>query len=297
MDTRSPHPTAPREDLGELQRLARELAVQTGRLITRDRPEHLAVDTKSSRTDVVTQMDAAAERALRERLATLRPGDAIFGEEGGAQAGTSDLTWVLDPIDGTVNYLYGSAEYAVSVAAVVGDPGVSGGWRPLAGAVAHPVAGVVYSARRGGGAVAHSYDPDWSGNEAPRGLAQAGRALRTTAADSLDLTLLGTGFGYLPEVRRAQGQLLLELLPRVRDIRRGGSAALDLCAVAAGRLDAYYERGVNAWDFAAGWLVVTEAGGLVTSVLDDAPGDGGVVAAAPGVHAQLRALLNELGAG
>lgn len=292
------------EDLAQLASLARDLAVEAGHLIVAQRPRELRVDTKSSGTDVVTSMDAAAETLLRQRLAQVRPGDAVFGEEGGAQAGTGAITWVLDPIDGTVNYLYGIPEYAVSVAAVVGDPRIDGAWWPVAGAVAHPSAGLVYSAWRGGRAYVQAVDPAHP-SASPASPASpaadepvpAGARLHVSAADSLEFALLGTGFGYLPEVRRRQAHLLLDILPRVRDIRRAGSAALDLCAVAAGRLDAYYEKGVHAWDYAAGWLLVTEAGGLVTGIADDAPGDGGVAAGGPGVHGELRALIRELGAG
>lgn len=272
------------EDLEQLEAVAAEIAAAAGLLIMSERPERLAVSTKSSRSDVVTEMDQAAETFLRARLAALRPDDAILGEEGGVAGGRSDITWVLDPIDGTVNYLYGLGDYAVSVAAVLGDPRVSGAWRPVAGAVAHPERSVVYSASRGGGAWVRPVDADGA-------LSGPAQALTPTAVASLDLTLLGTGFGYRADVRRHQARLLLDILPAVRDIRRAGSAALDLCAVAAGRLDAYYERGVNAWDFAAGWLIVTEAGGVVSGISDDGPGDLGVVAAAPGVHAALRDLL------
>lgn len=286
--------------VAELERIARDLAVEAGRIVRDERPRDLAVSTKSSRTDVVTVMDAAAETHLRERLAQLRPQDAVYGEEGGARAGRSDLTWVLDPIDGTVNYLYGIEEYAVSVAVVVGDPGVHGAWRPVAGAVAHPAAGLVYSAHEGGGARV-SASQDWSvlaREAAAHGVtSQTGvtsRDLATTRPDTLELALLGTGFGYRPEVRRDQARRLVHLLPRVRDIRRGGSAALDLCAVAAGRLDAYYERGVHSWDIAAGWLLVTEAGGIVSGVEGSRPDAHGTVAAGPGVHAELRELLRGL---
>ena len=180
---------------------------------------------------------------------------------------------MLDPIDGTVNYLYRDDQFAVSVAVVRGDPAAPGAWEPLAGAVAAPALGCVYHAHRGGG----SRRTDQTGTV----------TLATSGATELSLTLLGTGFAYLAAERRRQAERLVRILPLVRDIRRRGSAALDLCSVADGALDGYYERGINAWDIAAGWLVVTEAGGLVTGVGDLRPSPEGIVAAAPGVHADL----------
>lgn len=283
-------PAAPApERLQELCSLARELAVAAGGRIMRDRPDRLAITTKSSSSDVVTQMDSATETFLRQRLAQERPRDAVFGEEGGLQDGVGEITWVLDPIDGTVNYLYGIPEYAVSVAAVVGDPNSPGNWRPVAGAVAHPEAGLVYSAALGQGAWLYRC----SFEEGAGPVAEPQR-LRPSGADSLDLTLLGTGFGYRADVRRRQAEVMLQVLPVVRDIRRGGSAALDLCSVAAGRIDAYYERGINPWDYAAGWLLVTEAGGVVSGVGAQDPGPNGLIAATPDVHPALRELLERV---
>lgn len=149
---------------------------------------------------------------------------------------------------------------------------------------------------RGCGGVGRA-DPAGGGTGSEGGPVDAGEPLGTSGAVSLDQTLLGTGFGYLPRVRRRQARVLLEVLPAVRDIRRAGSAALDLCAVAAGRLDAYYERGVNPWDYAAGWLVVTEAGGVVSGVGASEPGANGIVAAAPAVHAAVRDLVETVTAG
>ncbi|MDO5710379.1 MAG: inositol monophosphatase family protein [Micrococcales bacterium] len=295
--TACPRSSAP-DPLG-LELLARELAVGAGAIVRGERPERLTIDTKSSRSDVVTQMDGRAEAYVRDRLARLRPGDAVLGEETGRGAGTNEITWVVDPIDGTVNYLYGNPEYAVSLAAVVGDPTIVGQWLPIAGAVAHPEARLVYSAARGHGAWVRRIEPsdveltdrgDYPGQGHPRD----GDRLAPSGGDSLELTLLGTGFAYVAQERRRQARELLEILPQVRDIRRGGSAALDLCAVAAGRLDAYYERGINAWDIAAGWLIVTEAGGLVSGVGGDEPTNAGIVAATPGVHAALRDLIERV---
>ncbi|HEY2207548.1 MAG TPA: inositol monophosphatase family protein [Pseudonocardia sp.] len=232
-----------------------------------------SVHTKSSRTDVVTAADTAAERLLRTRLAAERPGEPVLGEEAGRDRSPApgELCWVVDPIDGTVNYLYGYPWYAVSVA-VTRDGGA------LAGAVVEPSSGRVWSAALGHGATVD------------------GAPLRVSAADRLDLALIGTGFSYDAERRGRQGALAAALLTRVRDIRRAGSAALDLCAVAAGWLDGYYEHGINPWDWAAGALIATEAGAVVRPPDPDAPYGEAMLAAAPGVADGLGALLTELGA-
>lgn len=231
-----------------------------------------AVRSKSTPTDPVTVVDTETERLLRDRLAQLRPGDTILGEEGGGPAdfgGASDgaVTWVLDPIDGTVNFVYGIPAYAVSVGVQVN--GVS-----VAGAVADVVGGRVYSAARGLGA----HVTDELGTH----------ALRCSTVDDLSMALLGTGFGYSVGRRTTQAALLARMLPVVRDVRRIGSAALDLCMVAAGRLDAYYEHGLQAWDSAAGTLIAAEAGARVLLPPIEA---GVVVAAAPGIADELLAAL------
>ncbi len=226
------------------------------------------VRAKSTPTDPVTLADTETERLVRDRLAQLRPGDAILGEEQGENQGQASgvsgaVRWVVDPIDGTVNFIYGIPVYAVSLAAQV--DGVS-----VAGAVADVCEHRVYAAAAGRGA--------WvtAGDERT--------ALRCTGVTDLSMALVGTGFGYEPRRRAAQAALLAELLPQVRDVRRIGSAALDLCAVAAGRLDAHYEHGLNLWDWAAGALIAAEAGAVV--VLPDRPA-GLLVAAAPGVAGEL----------
>ena len=265
--------------LEELERLAVELAVEAGRLIVDERPPDLGVTkTKSSATDVVTVMDQRAQDLLRSRLHAARPQDGFLGEEEGGTAATSSITWVVDPIDGTVNYLYGIPAYAVSVAAAVGDPSQPGRWRPVAGAVVNPVTGEVFHARLGGGA--------WRSVD-------GGADVRLTLGEppKLAQALAGTGFGYDARRRRWQTRLLSEVIGQVRDIRRIGSAALDICAVAAGTLDCYFERGLNPWDLAAAWLVLTEAGGRFTG-LDGAPPDGQmVVGAAPALHAALESVV------
>jgi myo-inositol-1(or 4)-monophosphatase len=240
-----------------------------------------AVRTKTTPTDPVTVVDTETERLLRDRLAQLRSADDVLGEEIGgptdpsaAAAGT--VTWVLDPIDGTVNFVYGIPSYAVSVAAQVN--GVS-----VAGAVADVVAGRLYSAAAGLGA--HVVD------------AEGTRRLRCSTADELSLALVGTGFAYSSRRRTVQAALVSKMLPVVRDVRRIGSAALDLCMVAAGRLDAYYEHGLHVWDCAAGALIAAEAG---ARVLLPEPGDPErtaalVVAAAPGIADQLLTALEQFG--
>jgi myo-inositol-1(or 4)-monophosphatase len=229
--------------------------------------------TKSSRTDVVTEADTEAEKLIRSRLAQLRPGDVVLGEEGGGSrepvAGV--LRWVVDPIDGTVNYLYGLPWYAVSVA-------VLDGVETLAGAVVEPASGRIWSAQAAGGATLDD------------------RPLRVSAADQLDLALISTGFSYLADRRARQGQLAAALLSQVRDIRRCGSAALDLCAVAAGWVDGFYEHGINPWDWAAGALIAREAGAVVHPPDPDSGYGDAILAAAPGIADQLRRTLIELGA-
>lgn len=280
MSTSEEH-TVRADEASELEHLALALAQEAGRLIVQERPDRVSVaQTKSSETDVVTVMDQRSERLLRERILAARPDDGILGEEGAHNTGSSGLTWVVDPIDGTVNYLYGLPAFAVSVAVVTGDPTVQGAWEPVAGAVVNPVTGEVFHARRGGGAqVRHG-----------------GRAERLCVSDvpRLDHALVGTGFGYRADQRRAQGAVVAELVARVRDIRRAGSAALDLCHVAAGQLDGYYEAGLNPWDLAAGQLIVTEAGGRVTGFGSAAPGRAMVVAAGATLHPLLLDLLEQL---
>jgi myo-inositol-1(or 4)-monophosphatase len=267
--------------LRELEALAVSAAREAGRFIVEDRPRGLGVvDTKSSVNDIVTVMDQQSEALLRRHLLGARPGDAILGEEGGASAGTSGITWVVDPIDGTVNYLYEIPAYCVSVAAVIGDAATAGQWQPVAGAICNPLTAEIFHARAGGGAFVLRADDD--------------TAIRANAVDVLLQSLVATGFGYLPDVRARQGEVLGAILPAIRDIRRFGSAALDLCAVACGTVDAYYEAGLNPWDLAAGWIIATEAGALVTGLNEMAPGQAAVVAAGPGIHASLLSRLEAL---
>ncbi|TAM89341.1 MAG: inositol monophosphatase [Jatrophihabitans sp.] len=253
----------------ELEELAVELATGAAGVVRSGR--HDVVAAKSSATDLVTQADRATERWLRERLASRRPDDAILGEEGGASAGSSGLRWVLDPIDGTVNFVLGLPQYAVSVA--VQD--VEG---TVAGAVCNPVTGEVFAASRGAGARCN------------------GRALAGPREVPLDRAVVATGFSYRAEVRRAQAAVLARLLPRIADVRRMGAASLDLCAVAAGRVDGYFEAGLHPWDYAAGMLVATESGCVASGLNGAAPGEHLVAVAGTALAPDLLALLVELGA-
>lgn len=276
-------------DLLALESLALDVARTCARLIVDERPRDLGVAaTKSSRTDVVTIMDRRSEDLARELLGRARPDDGFHGEESSRVATTSGITWVVDPIDGTVNYLYDIPAYAVSVAAVVGDPAVPGAWAPVATAVVDAARGDAYVARRGGGARLLRTDPrrPEAGHEE--------QPLACAATDDLGGALCGTGFGYDADVRAEQGRVVAGVLPQVRDVRRGGSAALDLCWVAEGRLDVYYEQGLHEWDLAGAWLVVTEAGGQVLGLHGSAPADPFTVAGPPALTGMLVPVLEGL---
>jgi myo-inositol-1(or 4)-monophosphatase len=267
--------------LRELEDLAISAAHAAGKFIVAERPRGLGVlETKSSINDIVTVMDQQSEELLRAHLLGARPDDAILGEEDGASQGTSGITWVIDPIDGTVNYLYEIPAYCVSVAAVIGDAGTPGQWQPVAGAICNPLTMQIYHARALGGAYVRQGSHD--------------TPIRVNPVEVLLQSLVATGFGYRPEVRARQGEVLATILPEIRDIRRAGSAALDLCAVACGTVDAYYESGLNPWDLAAGWVIATEAGALVSGLNNMGPGEAAVVAAGPGIHRSLLSRLEAL---
>jgi myo-inositol-1(or 4)-monophosphatase len=263
-----------------LRELAERAARAAGDLARTARAGRVSVeDTKTSPTDVVTEADRAAEELLRELLRAERPDDALLGEEGGAQTGGSGLTWVVDPIDGTVNYLYGIPVYAVSVAVVEGSLAGPGEWWPVAGCVHNPATGETWTAARNLGAHLDGQ-----------------RLAAHVPPPPLDRALVCTGFGYTSQRRRAQARVVADLLPRVRDVRRIGVSSLDLCSVAAGRADAYYERGLNPWDFAAAWLVATESGVSVRGPRSGAPSGELLVAARPPLVDVLGAELDRLGA-
>ncbi|MCV7423260.1 inositol monophosphatase [Mycobacterium yunnanensis] len=275
-------------DPEHLRAVAERLAEEAAAFVRRRRAEVFGADsppdaaaatrTKSTPTDPVTIVDTETERLLRERLAELRPGDPIVGEEeGGSAVGHAGTpTWVLDPIDGTVNFLYGLEAYAVSV-------GVQIDGRSVAGAVANVPTGETFSAALGAGSHLRRDG--------------ASTRLRCNPVDDLSMALVGTGFAYSPQRRLQQAEVMARLIPGVRDVRRVGSCALDLCMVAAGRLDAYYELGVNVWDWAAGALIAAEAGAtMILPPVEDAGEGGLIVAAAPGVAQQFEDALRGAGA-
>ena len=237
------------------------------------------VSTKSTETDPVTLADTETERLIRSLLREARPDDEVLGEEdGGSRAVPTGVRWVVDPIDGTVNFMYGVPAYAVSIAAQVDGQSV-------AGVVVDVARDVTYGATLGGGA--------WAADSAG-----VRRPLRCNPVDRAELALVATGFGYDAARRRQQGRIVAELLPRVRDVRRIGAAALDLCMVAAGAVDAHYEHGLSPWDWAAGGLIAAEAGAVVQTPPPDSRADEGhiTVAVAPGVADEFLALLDEFDA-
>ena len=266
-------------DPAALVELAERLARRAGRLLIaagrrRDDREALADSArhKSSATDLGTEADRASERLIVEGLRRARPDDAVLGEESGEHAGSSGLTWIIDPIDGTTNFVYGFGCWAVSI-------GVADCAGPLAGAVYDPLRDEMFTAARHHGA------------------RLGDRVLGSLVAPPLAESLIGTGFSYAKENRRSQARLLPVVLPRVRDIRRTGAASLDLCYVAAGRLNGYYEAGLHPWDRAAGLLVATEAGADHRDVDGIEPRRSTLVVAPPGLLDELLALLLEAAAG
>lgn len=242
--------------------LAQGLAVEAGRLLLeRSRSVAQGVGTKTTGTDMVSDADRDAETLIVTGLSAEYPDDGILGEEGASRPGASGRTWVIDPLDGTTNYLFGHDGYAVSVALEDSAGGV-------VGCVHDPVRDETFVAWRGGGA--------WIGSV----------ALHPRPTVDLGEVLLGTGFSYRADQRAWQGRVVADLLPQVRDIRRRGAAALDLCWVAAGRLDAHVERGLAPWDHAAGALVVAEAGAMVSQIDRNDPWPL-VAVSAPGVATEL----------
>lgn len=260
----------------DLLQIARDIALRAGALAKQRRSEGVQVAaSKSSSVDIVTQADRETERLIRDALAEARPRDGFYGEESGADAGSSGLTWLVDPIDGTVNYLYGIPHYAVSIAVVEGEPDPLT-WTALAGCVVNPASGELFTATAGGGAFLGA------------------QRLAVAPPVPLSEALIGTGFAYASHVRGEQGALIAGLLPHVRDIRRLGTASLDLCFTAAGRLDAYFERTLSPWDHAAGALVAREAGATVKGLGDAAPSRDFILAAHPEVAIALEKKLAAL---
>lgn len=254
------------QDPHQLLPLAVEAARAAGALLLEGR-ERVAgtAETKTSGTDMVTDMDRASEALLATTILTARPDDAFLGEEGTAGAGTTGVRWVVDPLDGTTNYLYGFPAWAVSVAAEIDG-------RPSVGVVYEPSHDEMFTAVRGGGARCNH------------------RPLQVEGPPDLATALVATGFSYDAASRRRQADVLAQLIPWVRDVRRAGAAAVDLCWVALGRVDIYYEQGIQPWDWAAGGLVASEAGAVVTAL------DNGTVVAAPAqLHEPFLRLLESAG--
>ncbi|GAB3602845.1 inositol monophosphatase family protein [Microbacterium aureliae] len=228
-----------------LQSIAVEIAREAGDLARRRRSEGVAIAaTKSALADIVTEADREVEQLTRTRLSEARPEDGFLGEESGAERGTSDITWVVDPIDGTVNYAYGIPSYAVSIAAVAGEPDPAQ-WQALAGAVFSPAIGELFRVAKGEGAWLDRTRLAVNPDTGPAG------------------ALLATGFGYDPSTHAGDLARVARVMPLARDLRRSGAASLDFAFVAAGRLDGYFEPGLQPWDHAAGALLVQEAGGRV----------------------------------
>jgi myo-inositol-1(or 4)-monophosphatase len=262
----------PLDDPRLLRDLAGELARAAGTTAYRGRRAAAGGDaiessTKSSATDMVTQFDRAAEATIVARLRERRPADAIVGEEGTADSGTTGYSWFVDPIDGTTSFVYDQPTWSCSI-------GVAHHDTMLAGAVYLPALDELFDAALGHGARLD------------------GRPIHVSDATDLALALVGTGFSYQVEARRAQAEHLARLMDRIRDVRRFGSAAADLCFVAAGRLDGYYERYLNPWDSAAGELIAREAGAITSDFSGGPPRPAEMVAAAPGLHAAFIALVS-----
>lgn len=254
--------TAASVDPIALATLATEITIEAGALLREAlHRTRTTVETKSTGTDMVTEIDRASEALIARLLQEARPGDGMLGEEGTATASTTGVRWIADPLDGTTNYLYGFPAFGVSIAAEVDG-------RVVAGAVHDPIHGETFVASLGAGATCN------------------GRALAVGGPSSLSTALVGTGFSYDRDRRRWQASLLPRVLPAVRDIRRAGAAALDLCWVALGRLDAYYEWGLAPWDWAAGSFIAREAGARTGELTD-----GTQIAAPPHLYDDLVALL------
>lgn len=260
-----------RPDPADLLVLAETIAREVGEQLVRTAgAERTAIASKSSATDLVTELDRWAEQHISDRIHRVRPDDSIEGEEGTAISGPSDITWCIDPIDGTVNFVHDLAGFCVSIAARDAEG-------PLIGVVHSPLHGDLFTAIRGAGALRNS------------------QPIRCSSPGSLDEALVATGFGYGAARRRNQARVLAEVIGEIADIRRIGSAALDLCSVACGRLDGYWEVGLNAWDHAAGALIAREAGARVRIVeAPDRPSY--LVAASPAIWDDLDALLDAAGA-
>lgn len=247
----------------DLVNLAARLAREAGDMVANGRRTgDLGVRTKSTATDMVTRWDSASESLIVDALRAARPRDGIVGEEGARVDGTSGIDWYVDPIDGTTNFLYGLGGYAVSIAAADSTG-------PVAGAVFVPASRELFTAARGRGAFLGS------------------TPITCSTSTTLDTALVATGFSYDSDHRRVQGSRVGAMLPHVRDIRRLGAAAIDLCHVACGRVDAYFEEHLQAWDLAAGLLIATEAGARASDFAGGAVKPSETVVCTPGIHTAL----------
>ena len=252
--------------MSELLGLATSIAHEAGAGLRDAFGRSLAISAKSTPTDLVSEADVATETLIRARIEAARPDDAIMGEEGDDRAGTSGLRWVVDPLDGTVNFLFGIPQWCVSIACEDGDG-------TLAGVVYDPMRDETWAATRDGDALLD------------------GVPIRHRPRGGLATALVATGFGYAADVRESQARVIARLLPQVRDVRRLGAAALDLAWAAAGRYDAYFERGVKHWDVAAGALICARAGLAVHALPPAPPADSGLLVASPAIAAELLAIV------
>jgi len=249
------------ELIDELLILAEGIAQRAGELLS-NRPDTFDINEKSSARDFATHMDHASEKLIVSEILAARPDDGIIGEEGANRESQSGITWVIDPIDGTVNYFYNLPGWNISIAAKDAE-GV------LIGIVYAPTLNSLWRASRGGGAFLND------------------RAIHCSNAELLEDSLIATGFSYDLEERVRQGEKISALIPRVRDIRRNGAAAVDLCHVASGAVDGYFETGLKEWDLAAGGLIAREAGALVSGRTGSPAGEAMVIAAGAALHALL----------
>lgn len=255
----------------DLQALAISTAREAAAMVLERLGERHETDTKASDLDIVTEVDRASEELISNRLLQARPNDGIVGEEGTGIASTSGVDWLVDPIDGTTSFFYGLPGFSVSIAARIDG-------EMIAGSVIAPAISTEYAAHAGAGALM---------NDQP---------ISCRPVDGLGKALIGTGFSPDHERRARQGAMFAEIIPQIRDIRRMGSAALDLCAVAAGQLDAYFEIGLSEWDYAAGVLIARQAGADVIVEPDEATGRAFIAAASPSISNELFALLRTTGA-
>jgi myo-inositol-1(or 4)-monophosphatase len=258
-------------ELAARRALAEDLAVRAGAFLLDglNRPR-IAIETKSTGTDMVSEMDKVAETLLVEGILGAFPDDGILGEEGTDRTGSTGWRWVIDPLDGTTNYLYGHPFWSVSV-------GVEFHGLPAIGVVEIPTIGETFCASSG------------------QGTTRNGHRVSTSDITAYSMALVATGFGYATRRRDWQGRMVSALIPQVRDLRRCGSAAIDLSFVACGRVDAYYERGLNSWDMCAGIVLVREAGGVITDLAGTGePTTGFMVAAGRSLHPAMRQLLDDV---